>query len=82
MATRRLPRVAFDGRVMTEDVAAKGWTPQELARRTNGEVHKRAVYRFLSNQVQTVTTATVSAKSWAAPATTERLARFVRGAVH
>lgn len=42
---------------MTEDAAVKGWGPQELAAQLRGVVSQRTVYRFLSNEVQTVATA-------------------------
>ncbi len=63
MATRRrLPTVTFDGDLMTRDAAGKGWGPQQLADATPG-ISQRTVYRFLSNEVQTVTTAKALAKA-------------------
>lgn len=67
MATRRLPRVAYDGQLMAEDAAGKGWGPQELAAQTIGQVSQRTVYRFLSNEVQTVTTAKALAAALGRP---------------
>lgn len=61
MATRLVPRVAYDGRLMAEDAAAKGLGPQELADKTLGKLSQRTVYRFLSNEVQTNRTARVLA---------------------
>lgn len=56
MATRSLPQVAYDGRLMLEDAATKGLDPKSLARKSRG-ISLRTVYRFLSNQVQTTATA-------------------------
>jgi len=67
MATRQMPRVRFDGQLMTEDAAAKGWGPRELARKTKPAIHQRTVYRFLANDVQTVPTATALAKALGQP---------------
>lgn len=53
---RSLPRVAYDGKLMAEDVAEKGWEPRDLARRAKG-ISLRTVYRFLSGEVQTAHTA-------------------------
>lgn len=61
MATRSMPRVAFDGQLMAEDAAVKGWGPQELAAKTRGKLSQRTVYRFLSNEVQTTRTAKILA---------------------
>lgn len=61
MAIRLLPRVAYNGQLMAEDAASKGWGPRELASLANGALSQRTVYRFLSNEVQTVATATVLA---------------------
>jgi len=43
--------VRFDGRLMAEDVAIKGWLPVDLARRAS--VADMTVYRFLSGERQT-----------------------------
>jgi len=42
---------------MTEDAAAAGLDPRDLADRTNGAIAHRTVYRFLANDTQTVRTA-------------------------
>lgn len=61
MSTRSTPKVSYDGRLMTEDAASMNLGPQQLADLTNGQVAKRTVYRFLSNQVQTRRTAGILA---------------------
>jgi plasmid maintenance system antidote protein VapI len=43
--------VRFDGELMAEDVALKGWKPLELAKRA--KVADMTVYRFLRNERQT-----------------------------
>jgi transcriptional regulator with XRE-family HTH domain len=43
--------IRFDGTLMAQDVALRGWLPIDLARRAN--VSDMAVYRFLSGDVQT-----------------------------
>lgn len=45
----------FDGALMAEDIALKGWLPIELARRA--QVSDMTVYRFLSGERQTAPTA-------------------------
>lgn len=60
MATRT-PRVAFDGRLMAEDAAAKKLDAKKLALKTR--LGLRTVYRFLSGEVQTQTTANALAKA-------------------
>jgi len=47
---------------MTEDAAFKGLDARKLAQLSDGRISLRTVYRFLSNQVQTVTTATELAR--------------------
>jgi hypothetical protein len=47
---------------MTEDAAAKGLEPKDLARLARGRLSLRTVYRFLSNEVQTGRTAKELAK--------------------
>lgn len=56
MATRSLPKVTYDGQLLAEDAAEKGWEPRDLARKARG-LSERTVYRFLSGEVQTPHTA-------------------------
>lgn len=64
MATRSLPKVVFDGRLMLEDAAAKNLDPKQLASRAKGKdrLSLRTVYRFLSGEVQTQNTARILAR--------------------
>lgn len=63
MATRSLPKVEYDGRLMLEDAAAKSLDAKKLAALTKGKdrLSLRTVYRFLSGNVQTANTARVLA---------------------
>lgn len=61
MATRSLPTVTYDGRLLLEDAAAKGLEPKDLADKSKGKLSLRTVYRFLSNEVQTGRTARILA---------------------
>lgn len=61
MATRSVPKIAFDARLMAEDMAAQGLTPQTLPDKANGKVSLRTVYRFLNGEVQSTRTALVLA---------------------
>jgi hypothetical protein len=64
MSTRRtLPRVAYDGRLMAEDAAAKGLEPRDLVNTLRGHVSQRTIYRFLSNDVQSGRTAKLLAEA-------------------
>lgn len=57
----RLPRVAYDGQLMTEDAASKGLDARALAAKVSGKLSMRTVYRFLSNEVQSSATAVLLA---------------------
>jgi plasmid maintenance system antidote protein VapI len=48
-------RFRFDHHLMAEDVAVRGWTPAEFARRAH--VADMTVYRFLDGTSQTAPTA-------------------------
>lgn len=61
MATRSLPQIAYDGRLMAEDAAVKGLEPKDLAVRSRGQLALKTVYRFLGNEVQTGRTAKILA---------------------
>lgn len=49
------PTVRFNAQLMAEDIAAKGWSPAEFARRA--KVADMTVYRFLDGTSQTAPTA-------------------------
>lgn len=57
MATRSQPRITYNGQLMAEDAASKGFDAKKLAKLSDGRLSLRTIYRFLSNEVQTVTTA-------------------------
>lgn len=52
--------VRFNAQLMAEDIAAKGWSPAEFARRA--KVSDMTVYRFLDGTSQTAPTAAKLAK--------------------
>jgi transcriptional regulator with XRE-family HTH domain len=49
------PRFTYDAALMAEDLAGRGWTPKDLAKRA--KVADVTVYRFLSGEFQTPKTA-------------------------
>jgi transcriptional regulator with XRE-family HTH domain len=55
----------FNGQLMADDIALRGWKPSELARRAN--VADMTVYRFLSGEVQTAPVAKRLAKALGKP---------------
>lgn len=54
-------RVAFNTALLSDDMAAKGWLPIDLARAA--DVASMTVYRFLSGECQTARTAGKLAKA-------------------
>jgi transcriptional regulator with XRE-family HTH domain len=61
METTATPTVRFNGQLMAEDCALKGWTKSELAERA--EVSDMTVIRFLRGQNQTGKTAKALAEA-------------------
>jgi len=51
----------FDGRKLARDMAGKPWDVQELAQKAR--LSQRTVYRFINNEVQTLSTARALAKA-------------------
>ena len=64
MATN-LPRASFNGQLVVDDMAAKGWEIKDLAR--EAEVSLRTAYRFLCGELQTVYTAKQIARALGRP---------------
>lgn len=50
MSTRVAPRIRFDGALMAEDLALKGWRAIDLANKAR--VSDMTVYRFLDGRSQ------------------------------
>jgi predicted transcriptional regulator len=78
MATN-LPRVTFNGQLVAEDMAAKAWEIKDLAREAN--ISLRTAYRFISGELQTITTGRQIARALGKPISRYLIRAAAQGAV-
>jgi plasmid maintenance system antidote protein VapI len=58
-----MQRVRFDGRLVAEDMAAKGWQANDLARKVRPQVATSTITRFINGDSQTAPIAKRIAKA-------------------